>query len=237
MLKKIAIHQPDLLSYYGFFDKIYKCDELIFLDHVKISKKGWTHRDLIKSKNGIVWFSIPLKKLTSTSKINNTYISYDHKWKTSFLNLIYENYKDAKFFNEIYTFVEECLLINEEKLINFNLKILSKIFIKLNIKKKIYFSSQLNFEGDKNLMLINLIKHVKGDVYLSGSGAKVFIDENAFSSHNIKVLWNTFDFPVYQQLNGKFEKDLSILDTLFNCGFEYVKNCLKSSYKKFYDKK
>jgi hypothetical protein len=238
MLKKIAIHQPDLFSYYGFFDKIYKCDELIFLDHVQIqiSRKAWTNRDRIKTTRGIRWFVVPLEKV-SCNKINDIYISSDHKWKSSFLNLIYENYKNAKFFNEIYRFVEECFLINEQKLIDFNLKILSKIFIKLGIKKKIHLSSQLNPEGHKNLMLINLIKNINGDVYLSGAGAKAYIDENFFLSHNIKVLWNTFSAPVYEQLHGKFEKDLSILDILFNCGFEYVKNCLERNYIEFYDKK
>ena len=236
MLKIIAIHQPDLFSYYGFFDKIYKCDELIFLDHVQISKKGWTNRDRIKTKKGIRWFVVPLQKSPS-SKINDIYITSDLKWKSSFLNLIYENYKNSKFFNEIYGFVEECFLINEEKLIDFNLKILNRIFIKLSIKKKIYLSSQLNPDGYKNLMLINLIKNTNGDVYLSGAGAKTYIDENIFLSHNLKVLWNTFNAPVYEQLHGKFEKDLSILDVLFNCGFEYVKSCLDNNYKSFYDKK
>ena len=35
---KVSIHQPDFLSYIGFFNKVNKSDVFVILDDVRISK-------------------------------------------------------------------------------------------------------------------------------------------------------------------------------------------------------
>ena len=60
--KIAAIHQPDFLSYIGFFKKMSAVDTFIYLDNVQIARRGWTHRDRIKTKNGFQWININLQK-------------------------------------------------------------------------------------------------------------------------------------------------------------------------------
>lgn len=234
--KIISIHQPDFLSYYGFFDKVFKCDELIFLDNVQISKNGWTHRDKIKTKNNkTTWITVNLKKKTSITKINQVEISYDKNWQLQMKNLIYENYRDSAYFDKIF---DKFSFIFEEKfakLIDLNLKVIYLIFEILEIKKKIYFSSDLNVEGDKNFFLINLIKKINGKIYLSGQGARNFIDFSKFKNSNLNIIWNTFEHPVYDQKYNGFVEGLSILDLLFNYGPDNVKDTLIYNYNKFYE--
>lgn len=234
--KIIAIHQPDFLSYYGFFDKIFKCDEFIFLDNVQISKGGWTHRDRIKTKNNeVIWITVQLKKMSSATKINEVEVCYEHNWHFNMKNLIYENYKNSFFFNKIFDHFSFIFEKKFTKLIDLNLKIIFSIFEILDIKKKFYFSSDLNVVGDKNNFLVNLIKKVDGKFYLSGQGAKNFIDTSKFEISGLQVIWNNFEHPIYHQLNGGFIKGLSILDLLFNYGPDNVKDSLIKNYKKFYE--
>lgn len=234
--KKIAIHQPDFLSYYGFFDKIFKCDELIFLDNVQISKKGWTHRDQIKTKNNqVLWITVQLKKINSFTKINEVEVCYDHNWHLKMKNLIYENYKNSLYFTKIFDHFSFVFEKKFTKLIDLNLRVIFSIFEILDIKKKIYFSSDLDVAGDKNNFLVNLIKKVDGKFYLSGQGAKNFIDISKFESSGLQVIWNTFEHPIYNQLYDGFIEGLSILDLLFNYGPDNVKDSLIKNYKKFYE--
>ena len=234
--KKIAIHQPDFLSYYGLFDKIFKCDELIFLDDVQISKKkGWTHRDKIKTKNDVSWITVPLKKASFSTKIKEIQICYDNNWQFKMKNLIYENYKDSQFFKKIFNMFSFIFEEKFPKLIDLNLKIILIIFEILEIKKKIYFSSDLKAAGEKNSLLINLVKKVDGKIYLSGPGAKNYLETSMFQKSGIDVVWNTFDHPVYNQLHNGFIEGLSILDLLFNYGPDNIRDCLNKNYKKFYE--
>ena len=223
---KVSIHQPDFLSYIGFFNKINKSDIFVILDDVRMSKSGWTHRDQIKTINGTVWLTIPIKKIKNEKKIRLTEINNNNNWKSKHLNLIYENYKKAQFFDETFDMLKEIYSFNTNKLIEFNLNSIKKIFKILNIKKKIIFLSDLNVNGEKNELLINILNKLEAKYYLSGDGARNFLDIEKFYQNGLKIVFNKFKHPVYNQLHGEFVCNLSIIDIFFNCGVEKTKQYL-----------
>ena len=75
--------------------------------------------------------------------------------------------------------------------------------------------------------MVEIIKKIHANTYLSGIGAKDYIDEEIFKKNQIKVIFNEFDHPIYKQQFTGFIKDLSILDYLFNCGIKSVNNFLE----------
>ena len=230
--KIVAIHQPDFLPYFGFFKKMYLADVFIYLDNVQIARRGWTHRDKIKTSQGAQWINVNIKKADYHEQIKNVKISYEFNWQSKSLNLIYENYKLSKYFEEIYPIVENIFNFSPEYLINFNLRALDILRGLLEIKNEIFFSSDFNTTKTKNNLLIELLKKVNANTYLSGQGAKNYMEEKIFLENNIKVIYNNFDRPIYhQQYQDKkediFIEDLSIIDYLFNCGIQKVKNYLK----------
>ena len=225
----VAIHQPDFLPYFGFFKKMYLADAFIYLDSVQISRGGWTNRDKIKTRQGAQWIKVNIKKANLHEKIKNVKISYEYDWQSKSLSLIYENYKLSRHFEEIYLIVKKIFSYSPEYLIDFNLRALSILRELLGIKNKIFFSSDFNTTKTKNDLLVELLKKVKANTYLSGQGAKNYIDEKIFLENDFKVMYNNFDPPIYDQQYKKimFIEDLSIIDYLFNSGIEEVKNCLK----------
>ena len=84
-------------------------------------------------------------------------------------------------------------------------------------------------DGDKNQLLINILKKVDSNTYLSGEGAKNFIDLNFFNKNKIKVIFNNFKHPIYEQINGNFVKDLSLLDIILNCGITKTEELIKNA--------
>ena len=89
-------------------------------------------------------------------------------------------------------------------------------------------ASSLNPEGKKNELLIDILKKVSAETYLSGVGAKAYMDEKLFENEGIKVIWQNFKHPVYNQLYGNFIPYLSSIDLLFNCGIEESRKTLRS---------
>jgi hypothetical protein len=118
---------------------------------------------------------------------------------------------------------------NSNYLFEFNYNIIIKLFEVLNIKTEKKLLSELNVDGDKNQLLINILKKVDSNTYLSGEGAKNFIDLNFFNKNKIKVIFNNFKHPIYEQINGNFVKDLSLLDIIFNCGISKTERLIKNA--------
>ena len=76
------------------------------------------------------------------------------------------------------------------------------------------------------ILLANLLKSVNASNYLSGDGAKAYLDEGIFTANNINLIWQNYNHPIYEQQFDKFIPYLSIIDCLLNCGINETKNLI-----------
>jgi len=229
MGKTVVIHQPDFMPYLGFFHRLLYCDLFIILDHVQYVSKGsgWHNRDKIKTQNGEKWITISVEKAPLNTSIYEIILS-KNDWEKNNLNLIAENYKKAEFFDEIMPYIQELYSFECEMMMDFNLKSIEMLLKLFDIKIETIMASSLNPEGKKNELLIDILKKVSAETYLSGVGAKAYMDEKLFENEGIKVIWQNFKHPVYNQLYGNFIPYLSSIDLLFNCGIEESRKTLRS---------
>ncbi len=232
MKKTAVIHQPDFLPYLGFFHRLLYADVFVILDHVQFTRGGsdcWIHRDKIKTANGIKWLTLPVKKCEMQTPINEVVLSNTTDWKTNNLNKIREAYRKTPFYREIFPYIENIYSCSCSKLVDFNMvsvKMLCELF---DIKTDMIFSRSLHPAGKKTEMLVDIVKKVNAARYLSGIGAKDYLDYTLFDDAGIEILWQEFRHPVYQQAHGEFIPYLSSIDLLFNCGIEKSRKILRDS--------
>jgi len=70
-------------------------------------------------------------------------------------------------------------------------------------------------------MLVEIVRSVGGDTYLSGDGASGYQDDHLFFSAGLRLVKNCFVQRPYRQCGaGAFVPGLSILDMLTNEGAE-----------------
>jgi len=218
--KIIVIHQPDFIPWIGFFDRLIKCDIFVALDDVQYIRRGWHHRDKIKSNSGSIWLTVPVKKKGHYDQlINEVEIDYSQNWISKHLKTLQHSYGKAKYFSKIFPKIEEIYLNNYKLLIDFNIAFIMLIINLFNIKVDMIFSSSLGCAGEKTDLLIDIVKKVGGNIYLSGLGSKSYLIENRFTNENLGLQWQDYKHPIYPQLHGQnFIPKLSALDYLFNCG-------------------
>jgi len=220
----ITIHQPDFMPWLGFFDRWEKSDLFVVLDDVQFLRRGWHHRDKIKTSNGIQWLTVPVnKKGLYDQQIKNVVISNHSNWKKKHLNTVSTAYSKAPNFQFIFNEYSKVLLSDYSLLIDLNMNLLYSFSKILEIKTPIIFSSHLNEHSTKTKRLVNIVKKCGGNTYLSGLGAKDYLDEELFENEGIKVIWQQFEHPQYSQLHGKFVEKLSIIDFLMMKSVPLVK--------------
>ena len=215
----VCIHQPDFAPWLGFFDRLAKCDTYVVLDTVQFLRRGWHHRDLIKTPQGAQWITVPVhKKGRYHQAIRDVEIDYSSDWRDQHLKTLLANYKRAPHFSVIFPLIEDIYKKKYPLLIDLNMSIIHLVMDLFDIQTKIVLASDLNAAGAKTDFLVNAVSALGGTGYLTGEGSRDYLQEDAFESIGIQVNWQQFEHPMYQQLFDSFISRLSVFDYLFNCG-------------------
>jgi hypothetical protein len=211
----VTIHQPDFLPWLGFFDRWIKSDLYIVLDDVQFIRRGWQHRDRIKTEKGVQWLTVPVvKKGRYFQEIRAVELNNQSGWWRTHLNTLRQAYGKAPKFDTVYNKIKEILSKEHKLLIDLNMDLLYYCSDALEIKTPVVFSSSFKESGKGTDRLVRLIKAAGGGTYLTGLGSKDYLMEEAFNIEEIEVYWQKFSHPIYPQLHGNFEKELSIIDFL-----------------------
>ena len=218
----ISIHQPQYLPWDNFFKKIKKSDCFIFLDNVEFQKNGLQNRNQIKTSNGPIWLTVPIKQKLG-QKISDVEIDNSKDWKKKHWKTINENYNKSKYFDNFKGNFQNIFLSNWNNLSELNIKIILEILMILNIKTKIYKASDLKVKGKSTELLVNLCKKINSKTYISGEGGENYLELEKFKEAGIQVIFekNINQKPYKQNHdNVGFVQNLSIIDNLFNNGKE-----------------
>ena len=219
-MTSVAIHQPNYLPYIGFFQKMALVDVFVILDNVQFSKDSYTQRTKIRTKDDWMWLTIPIEKQYYFRSIKDIYLPQDEKWLKKHKMSIVSNYPKYKFIDE--KFVDEYYSKKFEKLQEFNERGIFYLKDKFEIKTEILRASKLDI--NENLkstdLLIDIVKNVGGNVYVSGLGGKNYMDADKFLMNNIKLEYFEFKPFEYPQRWAGFEPYMSAIDLLFNLGDE-----------------
>lgn len=101
---KITILQPNYIPWIGYFEIIKSSDIFIFLDDVQYTKRDWRNRNFINVNNKKYLLTIPVNtKGKFYQKINEVKLT-DQKFKEKHLEIIRQNYKKTKYFDDFFIF-------------------------------------------------------------------------------------------------------------------------------------
>jgi len=222
----VAAHQPYFLPYMGFFNKINNADIFVYLDDVKDTRGSFSNRNKVKSPQGEQWFTVPVT--TKNIRIDLVEIVWYENWMGHHLDILEHLYSKAKYYSEYIELIDFTYDYAKWKYLSkLNEAMLFWIFIKLKLFPEVYHSSDLNIKTTKSQRLIDICKKVGGDTYLSGLGAKEYVDVDLFKKEGIEVIFQDYQQPKYKQRFGEFVPNLSVIDALFNCGEEKVREMIK----------
>jgi len=223
----VAIHQPNFLPWIGYFYKIAKSDIFVFLDNVQYTKNSFINRNKIKTPQSAMWLTVPVSfnfgQLINEVKINN-----EINWREKHIRTLEMNYKRANFFEDVFEIIKKIYYLkNWQNLSDFNISLTKTIASYLGLDKPFVKSSALGIKGKSTELLIQIVKKVGGNVYLSGFGGAKYQEEGLFKNEGIKLVYYNFTHPIYKQLWNGFIANLSIVDLLFNAGhtsIEVIRN-------------
>jgi len=218
----VAGHQPNYLPWLGFFDKMVQCDVFVVEDCVQFERQGFENRNRVKIRQGVIWLTAPVEHVGKGLLINEARIANaaEPRWAERHWMTLKQNYHKAPFWEKYQGFFEQAYGRRWELLIDLNVHLIKGVMRFLGIEKRLVMASSLGAGGNKAELVLNQCKALGATVLLAGSGAREYLRPGDFEEKGIKVVFQDFKYPVYEQLHGAFVPDLSVIDYLFCTGGE-----------------
>lgn len=216
----VAVHQPQYMPWLGYFDKIDRADVFVLLDNVQFKKNEWQNRNKIKTAQGWQWLTVPVRykypQLINEVKINAT-VKWQHQHRQSILS----NYRKAPYYDYLEKILEEIFSSHWEMISQLNITVVQRLAALLGIDTPMYVASQIgDLPNDPDERLIAIAKYFGADTYMAGTGGSRYMDLKKYENNDQKVIFQEYKHPVYDQLFGKFEPYMSVVDLIFNHGHE-----------------
>jgi hypothetical protein len=228
----LSIHQPSYFPWLGLLDKIRKCDVFIVMDEVQLSDSAYQHRNLFSTADGQVkYLTIPFSKKNYLKRPIGEIEIASADWREKHFNFLCNAYRKHPYAREMMPVLEQFYAVDYRLLVDAVLASMSISFDLFGIEARVVRQSTMAY--DRSLrradLVAALVRASGANCYLSGSGAKSYLDESLFPG-DVEVRYNQFQHPVYlQQGASEFHEGLACLDVLFNLGKEGARALLREN--------
>lgn len=223
----IAIMQPYLFPYIGYWQLIHAVDIFVIYDNIEFTKKGWFNRNNILIHGENTLFTVPIKKDSDFLDVRDRRLSENSEKEIKKIILqIEHSYKKAPYFNEVFPMIKDIFNLKEKNLFSYIYHSVHEICKYLEIDTKIIISSTLDIDhelkAEEKVMAINKTLHA--DNYINAIGGLELYNKDRFSAEGINLNFLKPDLIEYKQFDNEFIPCLSIIDIMmFNSKDEIQK--------------
>ena len=168
---KLAVMQPYLFPYIGYFQLIYAADLFLLYDDVSYIKQGFINRNRVLSPNGEVRFIVPVPGASSNKLISGLYFSTD---VVKVLKTFEQSYSRAPYFEAVYPLIRQVIEHEDRSVTSVCLKSFEAIFSYLGLDKQFKKTSELDYERTESAQdrLIALCHKFEADCYINAPGGR-----------------------------------------------------------------
>lgn len=205
---------------------MFQCDIFIIEDNVQFERQGFQNRNRLKTSDGVRWLTVPIEHVGKSMPISEITIANaaEPHWAERHWLTFRHNYAGAPFWEKFEGFFEQTYSQQWIRLMDLNMYLIRGLMKFLKIEKPLVMASSLKASGKKSDLVLAQCKALGATVHLAGIGARDYLDLESFKKEGIKVVFQEFEHPVYQQLYGPFVPNLSVVDYLFCTGGKEWRN-------------
>lgn len=219
---KLAIMQPYLFPYAGYYNLVSQVDKFIFYDDVNFIKNGWINRNRLILSGETRYFTIPLSGASPNLKINQIKAQPRSMWERKMLESIRQSYSKAPNFVACFDLFKDILDCNEDDI--------ATLARRSVIKPSERFGFKVNFvESSKNysnealsgaVRVIDICCKEQADTYINLPGGRGLYSSEQFTQYGVDLRFTQPLLADYRQFGEDFKSGLSIIDMMMFNDFE-----------------
>lgn len=227
---KLAIMQPYIFPYLGYFQLIHAVDKFVFYDDVNFIKGGWINRNKILLNRKESMFTVPLASPSPNKKIKEVYIhdGIYSQWYKKFEKSLIQSYSKTPFFRDIFPLVQQTFDCNSISIAELSKRSIKSVVEYLDLDVSFIESSDVY--GNSILRaqerVLDICARENASIYINASGGVDLYDSDSFIENGRVLKFIYPELGEYQQFDSEFHPGLSMLDVLMFNGREKTINLI-----------
>lgn len=214
---KLAIMQPYLLPYIGYFQLIKAADKFVVYDDVNFINKGWINRNNILVSGKAHLFTVPLTNASQNKLILEVEISKE-PWQKKLLRTLQQSYQKAPFYPTVFPILENIINYKTQNISELAVFSITEIARYLSIDTDIILSSKI-YENEylkSQERILDICKKEGATTYINPIGGMELYDKELFKNSGIDLFFIKSQSVEYPQFQNNFVPWLSIIDVLMH---------------------
>jgi hypothetical protein len=231
---KVAIMQPYLFPYLGYFQLISAVDTFVIYDDVPFIRGGWINRNRLNVGGSPAYFTVPIEDASSFRSIRETNVQAEQypRWRRKFFGTIEACYRKAASYSAIRPMLETVFPEGEHGTIaDLARRSLAAVCNHCGISTRVVDSSVTydNSHLHKSARLIDICKREGADTYVNAQGGQELYTKEEFSAHALSLQFlRSIPVPYPQPPSEGFIANLSMIDVMMYNSREQMAPHLKS---------
>ncbi len=229
-MMKLAIMQPYLFPYLGYFQLIHNVDFFVFLDDAAFIKQGWINRNRIWVGGRPIYFTVPLTGASSYASIKQTRIhpGLYSRWRRRFFCTLEQYYGKAPRFSDTSALVRAILSGSPDAIASLAIDSVEQCTRFMGIASKFGISSR-DFPNKQGLSGAERVKEICREAgaktYVNSAGGIHLYDPKDFAADGLDLVFlrPRKGHPLLQE---PMLSELSILHTLMYLAPEGLRSVL-----------
>jgi hypothetical protein len=205
----------------GMLEQIRLADVFVHYDDVQFSKGSFTNRVQVKlPPENISWMTVPLKDLSLGQRIDAVQIRDTCAWKHKHLAMLQASFAKAPFRRDALGLAESVLDRTHNSIAELSRDSMLTLadYFGLSLTTRFIDSKALAINGHGSQRVFDIVKHLKGDRYVTGQGALHYLDHELFEQGRVEVAYMDYECRPYAQSHGLFTPYVSALDLVAHVG-------------------
>lgn len=198
-------------------DALARADHWVMYDGAQFSKGSVRNRQKIQTSSGPQWLSIPVITEGLDTSIERVMVDERTPWTKKHFTSIEQNYSKSPFWEQYGPDIEQLYnaLEHQKFLTHINTTITLRLCDWMGIELAMSRDYDWELIDGKTERLVHICQQIGADTYLSGPGAKDYLDVAQFDKAGIAIEWLDYShYRPYHQLHEPFAHDVSVLDLL-----------------------
>lgn len=214
--RRLAIMQPYLFPYVGYFQLVAAVDRFVFYDDVAFMKQGWINRNRLFLSGRVSWFTLPVWGGSIHRKINELSVQAGDAWRRKLLASVKQSYGRAPYFEQAYGLLAGVLQSEECSLSALARKSVVDVARYMGLETEFVVSSGRygNEEMHGAERVLDICRREHASEYHNLPGGKALYSAEQFSAAGIELSFVEPNLTEYIQMAPPFKPCLSMLDVL-----------------------